>query len=86
MARTQTVNLQNIEKLLNQQTVVILNAVDEKIKKSEERTNKKIDRLATLIDKFVNLYTKQDQEFKIIKYELNQIKKVIKDKLGVEIA
>ncbi len=51
----------------------------------KEKTNAKIDRLTTLIDKFVNLYTKQEQEFKIMKYELNQIKKVIKDKLGVEI-
>lgn len=38
-----------------------------------------------LLDKFINLYAKQEQEFKIMKYEINQIKKVIKEKLGVEI-
>jgi len=93
MARTQNINLNNIEKLLSQQTMVILNAVDKKINglenkinKFEEKTNKNFDKLTTLIDKFVNLYTKQEQEFKIMKYELNQIKKVIKDKLGIEIA
>lgn len=105
--KTQNINLQNIKKLLNQQTVVILNAVDGKInvldkkievldkrmngidirlEKFEERLNKKIDKLTTLIDKFVNLYTKQEQEFKIMKYEINKIKEIIKEKLGVEIS
>ncbi len=104
--KTQNTNLQDIEKLLNQQTVVILNAVDGKInvldkkieildkrmdgidiklEKFEERLNKKIDKLTTLIDKFVNLYTKQDQEFKVMKYEINKIKEIIKEKLGVEV-
>ena len=104
--KTQNINLQNIEKLLNQQTVVILGAVDKKIsvldkrmevmdlridniekklEKFEERINKKIDKLITLVDKFVNLYTKQEQEFKIMKYEINKIKEIIKEKLGVEI-
>ncbi len=105
--KTQNINLQDIEKLLNQQTVVILNAVDGKInvldkkieildkrmngidirlEKFEERINKKIDKLITLIDKFVNLYTKQEQEFKIMKYEINKIKEIIKEKLGIEIS
>ncbi|HUT96042.1 MAG TPA: hypothetical protein VMW82_00505 [Candidatus Paceibacterota bacterium] len=100
MTRKQNTNSTNIEKLLNQQTVTILDAVDKKInfldkkingidnklEKFEERVNIKIDKLTTLIDKFVNLYTKQEQEFKIMKYELNQIKKVIKEKLGIEIS
>ena len=34
-----------IEKLLNQQTVVILDAVDEKLKKMELRISQKIDKL-----------------------------------------
>jgi len=85
MARTQNLNLKNIEKLLGQQTVIILGAVDKKLNKFEQKLNKKIDKLITTVDKFVNLYTKQEQEFKIIKYEINQIKKVIKEKLGVEI-
>ncbi len=85
MNKVQGITLKEIEKLLDQQTVIILDAVSKKIEKSEQKTNAKIGRLTTLIDKFVNLYTKQEQEFKIMKYELNQIKKVIKDKLGVEI-
>lgn len=107
MARTQNINLKGVEKLLNEQTVIILNAVDKKIgvldrkidvldkridiidrkvDKFEERINKKIDKLITVVDRFVNLYTKQEQEFKIMKYEINKIKKVIKEKLGVEIS
>ena len=34
--------IKDIEKLLDQQTVVILSAVDEKLKQSEERVNEKI--------------------------------------------
>ena len=85
MARTQGINLKDIEKLLDQQTVVILNAVDKKINDLEEKINTRIDKLTTTIDKFVNLYTKQEQEFKIMKYEINKIKEIIKEKLGVEI-
>lgn len=86
MARTQNINLKSVEKLLNQQTVIILGAVDKKLNKFEQRLNKKIDKLITTVDKFVNLYTEQKQEFEIIKYEINKIKKVIKEKLGVEIS
>lgn len=113
-AKAQNINLQDVEKLLNQQTTVILDAVDEKLAvldkkidvldkrmdgldkrmdiiekrfdKFEERINKKIDKLITLVDKFVNLYTKQEQEFKIMKYEINKIKEIIKEKLGVEVS
>lgn len=49
MARTQGINLKDIEKLLDQQTVVILDAVGKKIEKSEQKTNAKIEKLATLI-------------------------------------
>jgi len=103
----QNINLQDIEKLLNQQTLVITNTVGKKISildkkidiidkrtdivekrfdKFEERLNKKIDKLITLVDKFVNLYTRQEQEFKVMKYEINKIKEVIKEKLGIEIS
>lgn len=106
-AKHQNINLQDIEKLLNQQTLVVLDTVGKKISildkkidiidkridivekrfdKFEERLNKKIDKLITLVDKFVNLYTRQEQEFKVMKYEINKIKKVIKEKLGVEIS
>lgn len=42
--------LREIEKLLNQQTIVILSAVDEKLKKMELRIDKKIDKLTNTID------------------------------------
>ena len=86
MARTKNINLKGVEKLLNQQTVIILGAVDKKLNKFEQRLNKKIDKLITTVDKFVNLYTEQKQEFEVMKYEITKIKKVIKEKLGVEIS
>ncbi|XOA42706.1 MAG: hypothetical protein ACKKMO_02750 [Candidatus Nealsonbacteria bacterium] len=46
----QSTSLKEIEKLLSQQTVVILSAVDERLKKTELRINKKIDKLTTTLE------------------------------------
>jgi len=76
---------ERIEKLLNDQTKVILNAVDEKLSVNEirmaadvdrklalmeERINRKFDKLTTTLDKFLNI---------------NQLKKIIQEKLGVNL-
>gem|GEM_PF-1643382 len=45
MSKEQNVKLKDIETLLNNQTLVILSAVEEKLLKSEERTNRKIEKL-----------------------------------------
>lgn len=42
-----------IQKLLDQQTIVILNAVDEKLQRTEASVNQKIEKLTTTIDKFL---------------------------------
>ena len=77
---------ERIEKLLNDQTKVILNAVDEKLSVNEirmaadvdrklalmeERINRKFDKLTTTLDKFLNI---------------SQLKKIIQEKLGVNLA
>ena len=78
---------ERIEKLLNDQTKVILNAVDEKLSVNEirmaadvdkklalmeERINRKFDKLTTTLDKFLKRMT-----------DINQLKKIIQEKLGV---
>jgi hypothetical protein len=44
---TKPLTSKEIEKLLSQQTVVILDAVDKKLKKMETRINQKIEKLTT---------------------------------------
>ncbi|MBU1177173.1 MAG: hypothetical protein ABIG88_03575 [Patescibacteria group bacterium] len=101
--KNQPVTYLELEKLLTQQTVVILSAVDEKIgrlderiirleikidkkiEKMEERINKKIDRLTTTLDKFLKRMSDMEDEFKIMKMDINRLKKIISEKLGVEI-
>ncbi|MDP4007039.1 MAG: hypothetical protein Q8P55_00375 [bacterium] len=90
----------DIEHLLNEQTKTILNAVDEKLsitevrilsdvdKKilaSEERINRKIEKLTTTLDQFLKRMTDMEDEFTMMKNDLNRVKQVIKDKLGIEL-
>jgi len=82
----QDLTLKDIEKLLAQQTAIILGAVDKRIEKSQQETGQKIDKLRNSIDKFVELYTKQEQEFTIMKSDIRKIKQVIKEKLGVNLS
>jgi poly-D-alanine transfer protein DltD len=98
--KTQQLTLKEIEKLLSQQTKVILNAVDErlaktelrilntvdqKLVKTELRIARKIDRLTTTLDKFLKRLTDIEDEFEIMKADINRLKRIIGEKLGVEI-
>jgi len=78
--------LKDIEKLLAQQTVIILSAVDEKLKKTELSINGKIDRLTTTLDGFLKRLTVAEDEFDIMKLDINRMKKVIREKLGVDLS
>ncbi len=97
----------DIEKLLGQQTDIILSAVDEKFFKfenkfdqklyalehrlnaklaeSETRVNAKIDKLTNTLDKFLKRLLNTEDEFTAMKFDVNRIKKVIKEKLGVNL-
>lgn len=79
------IQLKEIQELLSQQTLVILNAVDEKLAKTELRINQKIDKLTTTLDNFLKRLTDRETEFEIMKAQLSRIREVIKEKLNVEI-
>ena len=96
-----SIELRGVEKLLNQQTSVILNAVDEKLKinkidilagvdqklvKMEIRINQKFNRLITTLDKFLKRLTDIEDEMEIIKLDINRLKKVVREKLGVDLS
>ena len=77
--------LANVDKKLLAMEIRMLAAVDKKILQSEERINRKIDKLITTIDKFLTRLSKMEDEFEIMKFDINQLKKIVKDKLGVDL-
>ena len=86
------ITLKDIQTLLDGQTSVILSAVDEKISKLEKRiakleikVDKRFDQLVTALDKFLKRLATIEDEFEVMKLDLNRVKKVIREKLGVEL-
>ena len=96
-----------LEKILDQQTKVILNAVDTRLQKTdlriglleqrveavnvrlgkmEARINQKLDKLTTTLHKFLKRLTNLEDEFEIMKHDLNRLKKVVREKLGVDLS
>lgn len=78
--------LEDIEELLSRQTIVILSAVDEKLKRTELSISKKIDKLTTTLDGFLKRLTAAEDEFEVMKLDINRMKKVIREKLGVDLS
>ena len=81
-----------IESLLNKKFVAyqdaVIEAVDFKfqnIEKEMSELRSEIRRLTTTLDNFVKMITDYKDEFIILKTEVDQIKKVLKEKLGVDI-
>jgi predicted nucleic acid-binding Zn-ribbon protein len=81
-----------IEKLLKEQTRVILDAVDEKVSglekkiaKLEIKMERRFDQLITTLDRFLKRLTDLEDEFTIMKAKIRKIEEVLKEKLGVEI-
>lgn len=86
------ISKKDIEKLLSGQTLVILGAVEEKMAKLEkkfdggiEKFGRKLEGLITTLDRFLKRLTDAEDEFAIMKADVNRMKKVIKEKLGVEL-
>lgn len=77
--------LKGVNDLLSQQTVVILGAVEEKLEKSELRINEKIEKLSTTLDNFLKKLTDTETEFISLREDLKRIKKVLKEKLGIDL-
>lgn len=95
--KSQQLSGKEVEKLLSRQTTVILNAVSEKtinlesslkrdMERMELRINQKIDKLTTTLDRFLKRMTDTEDEFAIMKADINRMKKVIREKLGVELS
>ena len=79
------VSKEDMELLLKEQTAAILEAVDDRLGKFEMRFNRKLDQLTTTLDKFLKRLTDFEDEFVILKKDVNHIKTVLKEKLGVNL-
>ncbi len=74
-----------IEQRSVEQTDVILTAVDERIKALDLKFTEKFDKLTTTLDNFLKRMTDIEDEFTMMRNDINRIKKTIKEKLGVEL-
>ncbi len=83
-----------MEQLLADQASMILNAVYEKLsaqerrfntrlEKMEERSAKRLDELTKTLDKFLKRVSDIEEEFIFMKADLNRVKAVLREKLGV---
>lgn len=82
----------DIQELLTEQTNVVLTAVDEKVSSLEQQIKaldlkftEKFDKLTTTLDNFLKRMTDIEDEFTMMRNDINRIKKAIKEKLGVEL-
>lgn len=65
--------------------VRIVADVDKKLVAMELRINQKFDKLTTTLDKFLKRMTDMEDEFEIMKRDINQLKKILKERLGVDL-
>jgi len=59
--------------------------VDKRLEKIEAQIDQKFDKLITTLDHFLKRMTDLEDEFTIMKHDLSRVKKVIKEKLGVDL-
>lgn len=89
-----------MEQLLSAQTSIILEAVDERLaaheikivtsvdkrlEKLEKRWLEKFNQLTTTLDKFLRRLLDLEDELTFLKKDLNRVKAVIREKLGVSL-
>ncbi len=72
---------QSLEQKFDLKLQLMEGRMDEKYAKEET-----VQKLVTTIDKFLHRLDKWEQEFTLLKADVDKIKMIIKDKLGVEVA
>ena len=70
---------------LEEQTQIILTALDRRLTEVKDELKHDINNVQALIDGYVKAQEDFKQEFVIMKEEIKQMKKIIKDKLGLEV-
>ncbi|MBU2100978.1 MAG: hypothetical protein ABIJ81_00665 [Patescibacteria group bacterium] len=89
MKEKQFITKEYLDEKFKEQAQVIVVAVDgvldKRLEKTEENLKKEINNVQTLIDAYVKTQEDFKQEFTIIKEEMNRVKEILKEKLGVEV-
>ena len=78
-----------LDKKFAQYQGTILEGVDSKFQHLEKRMDsfdQKLDRLVTTLDYLLKRITDYEDELTLVKGDIKQIKKIIKEKLGIEIS
>ena len=72
-----------IEERFTAQNIAILTAVDKRLGKTEQRFMEKLNSLTNTLDRFLKRLTDTEEEFVFMKHDVNRIKAVLREKLGV---
>ena len=72
-----------IEERFTAQNIAILTAVDKRLEKMEQRFMEKLNSLTNTLDRFLKRLTDTEEEFVFMKHDVNRIKAVLREKLGV---
>jgi hypothetical protein len=72
-----------IEERFAAQNIAILTAVDKRLEKLEQRFMEKLNSLTNTLDHFLKRLTDTEEEFVFMKHDVNRIKAVLREKLGV---
>jgi len=71
---------------LSEQTQIILSAMDKRFDSLRDELKHDINNVQILIDGYVKAQENMREEFIIMKEEMKQIKRILKDKLGLEVS
>lgn len=77
--------LKEVETLLNQQTLVILSAVDERLEKAKNEMRLEINNWMNTLDKFLKRLTDFNDEFQKMKVRISKIEEILQNKLGAKV-
>ena len=72
-----------VDERLVAQNIAILAAVDKRLEKFENLFRGELSRLTNTLDKFLKRLTDTEEEFVFMKHDVNRIKAVLREKLGV---
>ena len=67
------------------QNIALAAAMDKRLEPMEKRFNEKLDRLTTTLDRFLKRMNDVEEEFTFMKNDVNRIKAVLREKLGLTI-
>ena len=72
-----------LEERFAAQNIAILTAVDKRLEKFENLFRDELSRPTNTLDKFIKRLTDTEEEFVFMKHDVNRIKAVLREKVGV---